>query len=58
MGRTLRILHISDVHARSADGPQKERAKRDAAGRWRVLGEAWERNLDASQDWVQVGFTR
>ncbi|MBP8806152.1 MAG: metallophosphoesterase [Kofleriaceae bacterium] len=50
LGRTLRILHISDLHARSADGPQKERARRDAAGRWRVLGAEWERNLDALRD--------
>jgi len=36
---TLRILHISDFHARA------ER-ERDAWRRRRVLGEAWDRNLD------------
>jgi predicted phosphodiesterase len=39
------VLHISDLHMRSADGPQADRAKGEAAFRWRVLGEKWKTNL-------------
>lgn len=45
MAATLRILHLSDLHARGVDGPQAERARREAARRKRVLGERWRDNL-------------
>lgn len=38
----LRILHISDLHARSLAGPNPEK---EPARRYRVLADAWERNL-------------
>jgi hypothetical protein len=38
----LRILHISDLHARSSTGPNPEK---EPARRYRVLADAWERNL-------------
>lgn len=38
----LRILHISDLHARSSAGPNPEK---EPARRYRVLAEAWDRNL-------------
>jgi predicted MPP superfamily phosphohydrolase len=44
--RNLRILHISDLHMRSMDGPQSRRAGLEAAQRWRVLGPKWEENLN------------
>jgi hypothetical protein len=44
--RTVRLLHISDLHMRSAAGPQGKRAEREAPFRWRVIGEEWRRNLD------------
>src|SRR3954470_5763891 len=31
---------------RSPDGPQKEKAQREAPLRWRVIRDAWERNMD------------
>ncbi|MBK7538844.1 MAG: metallophosphoesterase [Myxococcales bacterium] len=45
MGRRVRIFHISDLHARSTNGPQAERAAREAPSRRRVLGKEWEDNL-------------
>ena len=39
------MFHISDLHMRSIDGPQAERARLEAASRWRVLGEKWTDNL-------------
>jgi len=44
-GRGVRVLHISDLHMRSVEGPQAERARLEAAFRWRVLGETWTANL-------------
>jgi WD40 repeat protein len=44
-GRRLRVFHISDLHMRSVEGPQAERARLEAAFRWRVLGEKWAANL-------------
>jgi hypothetical protein len=44
-GRGVRVFHISDLHMRSVDGPQADRARLEAASRWRVLGETWEANL-------------
>lgn len=41
----VRVLHISDLHMRSGDGPQTERVLLEAASRWRVLGEKWTANL-------------
>ena len=49
MGRRVRIFHISDLHARSTNGPQAERAKREAPFRWRVIGKAWDDNLKELQ---------
>ena len=46
MGRTVRIFHISDLHARGAGGPQGERARREAPMRWRVLRKEWDQNLE------------
>jgi predicted MPP superfamily phosphohydrolase len=43
--RIVRVFHLSDLHMRSADGPQRERARLEAPFRWRVLGEKWDRNL-------------
>lgn len=36
---------MSDLHMRSLDGPQAERARLEGAFRWRVLGKQWEDNL-------------
>ncbi|MHA7631834.1 metallophosphoesterase family protein [Corallococcus sp. M7] len=47
---TTRILHISDIHFRSAEGslPQERinQIKREEWKRYRVLGTAWEKNLN------------
>jgi hypothetical protein len=40
-GRSVRVLHLSDLHMRSADGPQAARARLEEASRWRVLGATW-----------------
>jgi tetratricopeptide (TPR) repeat protein/predicted MPP superfamily phosphohydrolase len=57
----LRILHISDLHGRSATGPQGQRARREAPFRERVIGEAWNANLqELREDGVKfdlVAFT-
>ncbi|HWO18301.1 MAG TPA: PQQ-binding-like beta-propeller repeat protein [Kofleriaceae bacterium] len=45
-GRSVRVLHISDLHMRTGDGPQAKRARLEAASRWRVLGEKWTANLE------------
>lgn len=45
--RCVRVFHISDLHMRSVDGPQAERARLEAASRWRVLGAKWAANLAA-----------
>lgn len=47
MGRHVRVLHISDLHMRSAvsGAPQAERARLEADARWRVLGTKWMANL-------------
>lgn len=50
MARRVRIFHISDLHARSANGPQAERAKIEAPFRRRVIGKAWEENLKQLQE--------
>jgi tetratricopeptide (TPR) repeat protein/predicted phosphodiesterase len=50
MGQGLRIFHISDLHARSNTGPQAERAGRESASRWRVLGKKWDENLEAIRE--------
>ncbi|HWO25740.1 MAG TPA: hypothetical protein VNO30_43675 [Kofleriaceae bacterium] len=44
-GRRVQVFHISDLHMRSTDGPQKDRARLEADARWRVLGEKWTANL-------------
>jgi hypothetical protein len=44
-GRSVRVFHVSDLHMRSVNGPQRERARREATFRWRVLGEKWQENL-------------
>jgi AAA ATPase domain/Calcineurin-like phosphoesterase len=44
-GRRVRVFHLSDLHMRSVEGPQAERARLEAAFRWRVLGEKWAANL-------------
>jgi tetratricopeptide (TPR) repeat protein len=44
-GRRVRVFHISDLHMRSVDGPQRDRARLEAGFRWRVLGERWTVNL-------------
>jgi hypothetical protein len=36
---------MSDLHMRSLDGPQAERARLEGVFRWRVLGKQWEDNL-------------
>ncbi len=43
--RRVRVLHLSDLHMRTVEGPQAERARLEAASRWRVLGEKWTANL-------------
>jgi len=50
VGRTVRIFHISDLHGRSEDGPQGERAQREAPLRWRVIREEWDKNLAALRE--------
>jgi len=50
VGRTVRIFHISDLHGRSEDGPQGERARREAPLRWRVIREEWDKNLAALRE--------
>jgi hypothetical protein len=45
MGRTVRIFHISDLHGRSPNGPQGDRARIEAPSRWRVIREEWDKNL-------------
>jgi len=49
-GRSFRVFHISDLHMRSVDGPQADRARLEAASRWRVLGEKWSANLSAIRE--------
>jgi tetratricopeptide (TPR) repeat protein/3',5'-cyclic AMP phosphodiesterase CpdA len=44
------VVHLSDLHARSVDGPQAERARREAPLRCRVIGAEWDRNLAAIRD--------
>ena len=39
------MFHISDLHMRSVDGPQGERARREVAFWWRVLFQKWRDNL-------------
>lgn len=39
------VLHISDLHLRTVEEPQAERACLEAASRWNVLGETWTANL-------------
>ncbi|HWO23032.1 MAG TPA: metallophosphoesterase, partial [Kofleriaceae bacterium] len=39
------MFHISDLHMRSPEGPQADRARLGADSRWRVLGEKWMANL-------------
>jgi hypothetical protein len=52
-GRSVRVFHVSDLHMRSVEGPQRERARREAAFRWRVLGQKWRDNLvDLRKDGV------
>jgi predicted MPP superfamily phosphohydrolase len=47
---TIRVLHISDAHFRSSEGPLPEarvlQVQREAWKRHRVLGDAWLKNLD------------
>jgi hypothetical protein len=50
VGRTVRIFHLSDLHGRSEDGPQGERARREAPLRWRVIREEWDKNLAALRE--------
>jgi predicted MPP superfamily phosphohydrolase len=39
------VLHISDLHMLSVDGPQVARARLEAASRGSVLGAKWTANL-------------
>lgn len=50
VGRTVRVFHLSDLHGRSKDGPQGERARREAPLRWRVIRGEWDRNLAALRE--------
>jgi predicted MPP superfamily phosphohydrolase len=50
VGRTVRVFHISDLHGRSEDGPQGERARREAPLRWRVIRKEWDKNLAALRE--------
>jgi predicted MPP superfamily phosphohydrolase len=58
-GRSVLVFHISDLHVRSMDGVQADRARLDAASRWRVLGEKWSANLVAiREDEIPVDLVR
>jgi len=50
VGCIVRIFHISDLHGRSEDGPQGERARREAPLRWRVIRKEWDKNLAARRE--------
>jgi predicted MPP superfamily phosphohydrolase len=50
------MFHISDLHRRRGEGPQAERARLEAAFRWRVLGETWAASLAERRDGVPFGL--
>jgi 3',5'-cyclic AMP phosphodiesterase CpdA len=50
VGRIVRVVHLSDLHGRGADGPQGARARREAPFRYRVTRDEWDKNLAAIQE--------